>query len=83
MNLWILTEERPKENVIEFIIDKVKLDKNLDITYESIKIIPVLNRKTLNFTFTYQVTNFKSKDIQQILIKTAIVPRDIHYPANK
>ena len=70
MNLWILTEERPKDNVIEFIIDKVNEDKNLDITYDSIKIIPILNKKTLNFTFTYQVTNFESKDIQQIFIKT-------------
>ena len=69
MNLWILTEERPKENVIQFIIDKFKNDKKVDISYDSLKIVPVLDKKSFDHTFTYLVKGFTSKSINQIILK--------------
>ena len=41
-NLWILTEERPKKEVIKKIIEKTNNYKNLSIKIENFKIEPVI-----------------------------------------
>ena len=48
-NLWILTEERPKKEVIKIMIDKSSSIKNLNIVIENFKIEPVIeNNKFLH-----------------------------------
>jgi hypothetical protein len=66
-NIWILTEERPKKDVIEKIINKTKTIKKLDIEIENFKIKPIFNGKI--FTHTFQVDLIKSKSIKNIFIK--------------
>lgn len=62
MNLWILTEERPKINVIKSIIDI-----NYSATYGNIKIKPRLNKDY--FEFIYDVNGINIEKIDNIFIK--------------
>ena len=50
-NLWILTEERPKIEVIQKIINKTKIFKKLDIKIENFKIEPNLMVRFLHILF--------------------------------
>lgn len=52
LNLWILTEERPKANVIKNIIEIVFRKKLYDGLFNEIVIIPLLDKNNL-FVFTY------------------------------
>lgn len=67
MNLWILTEERPKKTVIKQILDKLVQDKKWKITYNEIHIKPVIENK--KFTFTYQVVGVNIESIDNIFMK--------------
>lgn len=68
-NLWILTEERPKKNVIHNILFKFSKDNEIPCFIDIIRILPILNDKN-NFSFTYEVVGFKSNKINQVFIKT-------------
>lgn len=67
--LWILTEERPKREVIEIIFRKFAKEKEIGfISSGSIKIIPLIQNQS--FTFTYEVLGINTPKVSQILIKT-------------
>lgn len=69
MNLWILTEERPKKEVLKMIFEYFAKDQNCGFFGDSIRIIPILNpNKT--FAFTYEVIGFKCAKVDRIYIKT-------------
>lgn len=69
MNLWILTEERPKKEVLKMIFEYFAKDHNCGFFGDSIRIIPILN-KDKTFSFTYEVIGFKCAKVNQIFIKT-------------
>lgn len=68
-NLWILTEERPKREVIHNILWKFVTDNNIACFIDTIRILPVLN-DNCTFTFIYEVIWYKSEKIWKIFIKT-------------
>lgn len=66
-NLWILSEERPKEEIVQYIIERLSYDKKLSFFIPNFAIVPVMyNQK---FTFTYQVIGIFSPQINDIFIK--------------
>ncbi len=67
-NLWILTEERPKKEVILAILKKFFNDYNLVVFIDNLRIIPVLDNN--NFTFTYQLIGCTCNQINKIYIKS-------------
>jgi len=67
MNLWILTEERPKKEVIVTILEKYLQDRHISCFVDNIRIIPILNNNM--FTFQYEVNGFKTPKIKHIYIK--------------
>lgn len=68
-NLWILTEERPKKEVLEFILERFASDKNLSFFFKGLTILPIL--QSGKFTFTYEVIGFNCPSaVRKILIKT-------------
>jgi hypothetical protein len=68
-NLWILTEERPKRNVIKNILFKFSRDNKIPCFIDVIRILPLLDNKN-NFTFTYEIVGFKSNKIGKVFLKT-------------
>lgn len=68
-NLWILTEERPKRDVIHNILFKFSKDNEIPCFIDTIRILPILNEDN-DFSFTYEVVGFKSNKINKIFIKT-------------
>jgi len=68
-NLWILTEERHKREVIHNILYKFVSDNEIPCFIDTIRILPVLNSDG-NFAFTYKVIWFTSEQIWEIFIKT-------------
>ena len=66
-NLWILTEERPKKEVIKKIIEKTNNYKNLSIKIENFKIEPVI--KDNKFLHIFKISQVKSKKIDNIFIR--------------
>ncbi len=69
MNLWILTEERPKTEVLQTIFSYFAKDHNCGFFGDSIHIIPILNSDK-TFSFTYEVIGFKCAKVDRIYIKT-------------
>jgi len=67
-NLWILTEERPKINVLQTIFKKFANDYKFAIFLDLIRILPILDNG--NFTFIYEVIGFKCAHVDRIFIKT-------------
>ena len=68
-NLWIMTEERPKREVIRHILHKFSADNKIPCFIDTIRILPVLHAgKT--FSFTYEVIGFESKQLGKVFIKT-------------
>ena len=67
-NLWILTEERPKAEVLGEIIQKFAKDHDIACFINNIRILPILNNDK-TFTFTYEVKGLDSKIVQNIYIK--------------
>ena len=65
--LWILTEERPKKEVIETILQLYLKDKKISAFIDNIRIIPVIEKK--KFTFVYEITGIKSPKLPKILLK--------------
>jgi len=67
MNLWILTEERPKRNVLELILRKVSSDRGQVISFNNLQISPMINNN--HFIHIYNVSGFNSNLIQTVRIK--------------
>ena len=68
-NLWILTEERPKNNVLEMIFAYFAKDHNCGFIGDKIRIIPLLDDNKC-FSFTYQVVGFTCAKVDKCFIKT-------------
>ena len=68
-NLWILTEERPKDNVIGSIFEKFAKDFKITCFINTIRILPMLDNKGF-FLFTYEVKGLDSNSINKVYIKT-------------
>lgn len=68
-NLWILTEERPKNTVLGTIIQKFASDHSIACFINNIRILPILN-KDKTFSFVYEVKGLDSKVVKKIYIKT-------------
>jgi hypothetical protein len=66
-NLWILSEERPREDVILFILEKLAKDYGIPFFIPSITVIPVMVKE--RFLFTYKVLGPYSPKIKDILIR--------------
>ena len=66
-NLWILTEERPKPEVIEFIVKKYGEDKKVDYEINKIKFKSIIEKK--KFCFEWEVEGIKIENIDKIIIQ--------------
>lgn len=66
--LWVLTEERPKKDVLRYILKKFFTDQRLSATIESLRIIPILDASNL-FTSTYKVIGATKSQIENIFLK--------------
>lgn len=70
MNLWVLTEEKPKRSVLYQIISLYCKDFQASVSGEvtDVKVLPVM--KTLKFSFTYLVKGLEVSGIKNIFVKT-------------
>ncbi len=67
--LWILTEERPKKEVIFSIVEKLATDRHLTVSStDQIQILPII--KNGCFTFIYQVHGIACESVNDIFIKS-------------
>ena len=67
-NLWILTEERPKKEVITDIIKKFAEDRGLENPFiDQLRILPIL--KNDRFTFRYRVTGVSCQSVNKIFLE--------------
>lgn len=67
-NLWFLTEERPKKEVLVQIFERFAKDYKYAVFIDGIRILPILQND--EFTFTYEVIGFKCKNVDKVFIKT-------------
>lgn len=67
MNLWVLTEERPKIEVLQTILKKFTTDRKIGFFSSNLLIIPIL--KDSKFIFTYELIGFRCCKIDKIFIK--------------
>jgi hypothetical protein len=67
-NLWILTEERPKKEVLNQIIHKFVTDRKITCFVDTLRILPIINSAG-SFDFTYEVIGYTSKAIDHIFLK--------------
>jgi len=67
-NLWILTEERPKREVIASILTMFSKDNKFACFIDTIRILPILEND--KFMFLYEVVGFRCNKIERIFIKS-------------
>jgi len=67
-NLWILTEESPKREVVRIIINKFMTDSKITGFIDTVRILPILTDER-DFSFTYEVLGVTSNKFNQIFIK--------------
>ena len=67
-NIWFLTEERPKKEVLVQIFQKFAKDRGFAVFVDTIRIFPILTDG--KFTFTYEVTGFRCNSVDKVYIKT-------------
>ncbi|MCL2650715.1 MAG: hypothetical protein FWD60_06795 [Candidatus Azobacteroides sp.] len=67
-NLWFLTEERPKKEVIATIFQKFAKDNGYAVFIDTIRIIPILDNG--KFTFTYEILGLICNQVGSIFVKT-------------
>ena len=67
-NLWILTEERPKREVIANILMMFAKDNEFACFVDTIRILPILENG--RFTFLYEVVGFRYNKIERVFIKS-------------
>lgn len=66
-NIWILTEERPKKEVLETIFHRYSEEKEIACFIDNIRIIPILENN--KFSFVYKVTGFNTPKIESVYLK--------------
>ena len=67
-NLWILTEERPKKEVVTTIIKKFAEDRNMENPFlAQLRILPILENN--RFTFRYRVAGVSCQGVNQIFLE--------------
>lgn len=66
-HLWILTEERPKIEVLRTILELFSADTG-GAFIDHLRIIPILTNN--KFTFTYELIGYKSGVVEKVYIKT-------------
>jgi len=67
MNIWFLTEERPKKNIIKRILQKFCEDHNKKGTFKDLRIQPIIKNNI--FTFTYEIEGISIEGINNFYIK--------------
>lgn len=67
-NLWILTEERPKKEVLQAIFEIFAREYKCEFFTNTLKIIPILNADGV-FEFAYRVIGFTCIKVDNIYIK--------------
>lgn len=67
MNLWILTEERPREETVGRIIAEASKELKIDIEIKKIIINPIIINK--KFTFLHEIEGAKSSKVEHFYIK--------------
>ncbi|CAG0992719.1 hypothetical protein FLAV_02396 [Flavobacteriales bacterium] len=67
-NLWFLTEERPKKEVLQTIFQKFAKDCGFAVFVDTLRIFPILEDN--KFTFTYEVTGFRCNKVDKVYVKT-------------
>ena len=67
-NLWILTEERPKTNVLEMILSYFAKDKKCGFFGDNLRIIPLLDENE-RFDFIYKVLGFSCARVDNRVFK--------------
>lgn len=67
-NLWILTEERPKREVVANILLKFANDQKFACFIDTIRILPILEEE--RFTFLYEVVGFRCNKIDRVFLKS-------------
>ena len=65
-NIWLLTEERPKRNVVYIILARFCSGSGFSHSTEDIRIVPIM--KNGKFQFCYRVIGFQSPEIKEIFI---------------
>jgi hypothetical protein len=66
--LWILTEERPKKEVVGQILNKFIKGQNIAAFFDTLRIIPILNESSL-FTSTYKIVGVTSPAIENVYLR--------------
>ena len=69
MNLYILTEERPKIKSVNFIIERFLRDKQFKVSnsLDSLRILPLV--ECGKFTFCYEIIGIRCNKIDKIYLK--------------
>lgn len=67
-NLWILTEERPKKEVIKEILLRFATDRQFVCFIDILRILPVLENG--KFSFLYEVVGFRCNQVENVYMKS-------------
>lgn len=67
MNLYILTEERPKVSTLRFIITRFLRDKKFVAFVDNLRILPIIENE--RFLFCYEVIGVRCNKIAKIYLK--------------
>lgn len=67
-NLWILTEENPRKEVIAYILQRFSTDIKTPCFIDTLRILPILD-KDRKFSFLYEVIGFRSNKINKVFVK--------------
>ena len=65
MNLYILTEERPKIKSVNFIIERFLRDKKFSAFVDSLRILPLV--ECGKFTFCYEIIGVRCNKIDKFI----------------
>jgi hypothetical protein len=66
--LWILTEERPKHEVIGHLLNRFVELQGIAAFFDTLRIIPMLNDSS-HFSSTYQILGFSSPSVSDVMLK--------------
>lgn len=66
-NIWILTEERPKESVVKTILELMRDDFDISLNVTDVKIKPIIEDSV--FKFTYIVEGISSQSFNKVYLK--------------
>lgn len=67
MNLYILTEERPKISTLHFILKRFLQDKGFCAFVDNIRILPIVENDV--FLFSYEIIGVKCNQLDRIYLK--------------